>query len=213
MCISNYHSVLQHTLLETEAENVRRSITSAVLHIRSFGEEVAESARKLGQTIQQIEGGAQVVQSDEGSNAVQGVSFICMNFWSPMVTPMSDGFWTMKTPKINGDNITMLMMSRHKDFIDNVVLGIQNKHHIVWHHQGLAKNTGLLTIGLKSLITLESYIYTAQNSIVLITTPFFFKAKYWKSVIWFAYLIQCTTVPTDLSYSYVTQAYLFIRVF
>lgn len=85
MNISNYHSVLQHTLLETEAENVRRSITSAVLHIRSFGEEVAESARKLGQTIQQIEGGAQVVQSDEGSNAVQGVSFICTNFQSPMV--------------------------------------------------------------------------------------------------------------------------------
>lgn len=67
------HVKHRHTLLETEAENVRRSITSAVLHIRSFGEEVAESARKLGQTIQQIEGGAQVVQSDEGSNAVQGV--------------------------------------------------------------------------------------------------------------------------------------------
>lgn len=67
------HVKHRHTLLETEAENVRRSITSAVLCIRSFGEEVAESARKLGQTIQQIEGGAQIVQSDEGSNAVQGV--------------------------------------------------------------------------------------------------------------------------------------------
>ena len=60
--------------METEADNVKRSITSAVIHIRSFGEEVAESARKLGQTIQQIEGGAQVVQNEEGPNPVQGVS-------------------------------------------------------------------------------------------------------------------------------------------
>lgn len=129
--ISNYHSVLQHTLLETEAENVRRSITSAVLHIRSFGEEVAESARKLGQTIQQIEGGAQVVQSDEGSNAVQGVSFICTNFRSPMVTPKSSGLLviqTIQTPKINGDGITMLVMSCHEVVIGNVLLAIQVQH-------------------------------------------------------------------------------------
>ncbi|XP_061179785.1 E3 ubiquitin-protein ligase TRIM23-like [Saccostrea echinata] len=67
------HVKHRHTLLETEAENVRRSITSAVIHIRSFGEEVAESARKLGQTIQQVEGGAQLVQNDDGTSGVQGV--------------------------------------------------------------------------------------------------------------------------------------------
>lgn len=128
MNISNYRSVLQHTLLETEAENVRRSITSAVLHIRSFGEEVAESARKLGQTIQQIEGGGQIVQSDEGSNAVQGVSFICTNFQSPMVTLKSNGLLQIQTPKFNGDGITTLVMSRHEDVIGNVVLAIQNQH-------------------------------------------------------------------------------------
>lgn len=41
-----------------------------------------------------------------------------------MVTLMFNGFWTMKTLKINGDNIIMLMMLRYKDFIDNVILGI-----------------------------------------------------------------------------------------
>ncbi|XP_048755798.1 E3 ubiquitin-protein ligase TRIM23-like [Ostrea edulis] len=67
------HVKHRHTLLETEAENVRRSITSAVVHVRSFGEEVAESARKLGQTIQQVEGGVQVIHNDDGSNGVQGL--------------------------------------------------------------------------------------------------------------------------------------------
>lgn len=44
-------------------------------------------------------------------------------FLKSNITPKFDGFWT-----INGDDITMLLMSRHEDFIDNVVLGIQNKH-------------------------------------------------------------------------------------
>ncbi|XP_014784130.1 E3 ubiquitin-protein ligase TRIM23 [Octopus bimaculoides] len=54
----------KHALLEMEAESVRNSIISAVQHIKSFGEEVSESAHKMASVIQQIEGGVTVVQSD-----------------------------------------------------------------------------------------------------------------------------------------------------
>ena len=64
----------QHALLETEAENVRSSILNAVLHIKSFGEEVTESARRLQGVIQQIEGGVRVIPSPDGSTTAQQVS-------------------------------------------------------------------------------------------------------------------------------------------
>lgn len=70
MNILNYYFVLQYIFLEIEVENVRRFIISVVFYIRLFGEEVVELVRKLGQIIQQIEGGVQVVQSDEGFNVV-----------------------------------------------------------------------------------------------------------------------------------------------
>ena len=63
----------QHALLESEAENVRTSIKSAVQHIRSFAEEVNDSARRLGAVIQQIEGGVQMLESSEGETTTQQV--------------------------------------------------------------------------------------------------------------------------------------------
>jgi hypothetical protein len=41
--------------------------------IKSFGEEVADSARKFGVTIQQIEGGVQLLQSPDGTTSTQRV--------------------------------------------------------------------------------------------------------------------------------------------
>lgn len=75
-CFLDSHVILpsQHALLETEAENVRSSILNAVLHIKSFGEEVTESARRLQGVIQQIEGGVRVVPSPDGSTTAQQVS-------------------------------------------------------------------------------------------------------------------------------------------
>ncbi|GFR85038.1 E3 ubiquitin-protein ligase TRIM23-like [Elysia marginata] len=67
------HMKHKHALLESEAENVRTSIKSAVQHIKSFAEEVNDSARRLGVVIQQIEGGVQMVESSEGETTTQQV--------------------------------------------------------------------------------------------------------------------------------------------
>ncbi|XP_052069196.1 E3 ubiquitin-protein ligase TRIM23-like [Mytilus californianus] len=67
------HVKHRHSLLDSEATNVRTSITNAVQQIKSFGEEVADSARKLGVTIQQIEGGVQLLQSPDGATSTQRV--------------------------------------------------------------------------------------------------------------------------------------------
>ncbi len=58
--------VLQHALLEGEAETVRSSISNAAEHVRSFAEEVTEWSRKLCHVIQQIEGGYQPTQDTAG---------------------------------------------------------------------------------------------------------------------------------------------------
>ncbi|XP_005107065.1 E3 ubiquitin-protein ligase TRIM23 [Aplysia californica] len=68
------HMKHKHALLETEAESVRTSIKSAVQHIRSFAEEVTDSARKLSGVIQQIEGAMTVIQSSEGDATPQQVT-------------------------------------------------------------------------------------------------------------------------------------------
>ncbi|CAL1536132.1 unnamed protein product [Lymnaea stagnalis] len=65
------HTKHKHALLESEAENVRSSIRSAVQHIKSFAEEVTDSARKLSVVIQQIEGGVQMVHSEEDTATQQ----------------------------------------------------------------------------------------------------------------------------------------------
>ena len=57
--------IFQHALLETEAENVRTSISNAVQHIRSFAEEVSETGRRIGSVVTHIEGGYQVLNSDQ----------------------------------------------------------------------------------------------------------------------------------------------------
>ena len=59
--------------MDSEAENVRTSITNAVQQIKWFGEEVAHSSRKFGLTIQQIEGGVQLLQSPDGTTSTQRV--------------------------------------------------------------------------------------------------------------------------------------------
>lgn len=53
---------------------MRSSILSAVQHVKSFGEEVSESARRLQGVIQQIEGGMQVVPGPDGAATAQQVS-------------------------------------------------------------------------------------------------------------------------------------------
>ena len=61
---------LQHVLLETEAQNVRSSIMTAFQHIKTFAEEVQESGRKLGNAIQQIESGSQMINEADGTQRV-----------------------------------------------------------------------------------------------------------------------------------------------
>ena len=57
-------------MLESEAENVRTSILTALQRIKCFGEEVSEAVRRFGTVIQQIEGGYQVMQTDDNNGAV-----------------------------------------------------------------------------------------------------------------------------------------------
>ncbi|PVD23703.1 hypothetical protein C0Q70_16976 [Pomacea canaliculata] len=66
-----HEHLIKHCLLETEAENVRSSILNAVQHVKSFGEEVSESARRLAGVIQQIEGGIQVIPNTDGVPTAQ----------------------------------------------------------------------------------------------------------------------------------------------
>lgn len=47
----------QHSLLEAESTVVRTAITNALVSVRSFGEEVRDMVRKIGSSIQQMEGG------------------------------------------------------------------------------------------------------------------------------------------------------------
>ena len=49
---------------------MRTSILSALQRIKCFGEEVSESVRRFGTVIQQIEGGYQVMQTDDNNSAV-----------------------------------------------------------------------------------------------------------------------------------------------
>jgi len=52
------------------------SITSAMQHVKSFGEEVSDSIRRIGSAIQQMEGGYQVVQNADSTSTTQQVSHI-----------------------------------------------------------------------------------------------------------------------------------------
>ena len=68
--------VLQHTLLETEAENVRTCIINAVQHYRKYSEEVSERARRLVGVIQQVEGNVQYTLDGEGVSRTLHVSTV-----------------------------------------------------------------------------------------------------------------------------------------
>ncbi|XP_070564281.1 E3 ubiquitin-protein ligase TRIM23-like [Ptychodera flava] len=54
------HKGHKHTLVETDADNVRLAIVEATQHIKVFTEEVTEAAKRLTSVIQQIEGGMQM---------------------------------------------------------------------------------------------------------------------------------------------------------
>jgi len=60
-------------LLESEAEKVRSFIHTAMSHVRSFGEEINEAMRKIGSTIQNMEGGYTVVHNSDSSSSAQQV--------------------------------------------------------------------------------------------------------------------------------------------
>ncbi|XP_033738589.1 E3 ubiquitin-protein ligase TRIM23-like [Pecten maximus] len=62
------HVKHRHALLETEAEKVRSSISNAVQQTRLFGEEVADTVRKLQTCIQHVEGDTQHMVTGDGSN-------------------------------------------------------------------------------------------------------------------------------------------------
>ncbi|XP_052776313.1 E3 ubiquitin-protein ligase TRIM23-like [Mya arenaria] len=63
----------KHSLLETESEVVRTAITNALVRVRSFGEEVRDSIRKISTSIHQMEGGYTVVQNINTSSSTQQV--------------------------------------------------------------------------------------------------------------------------------------------
>ena len=56
----------QHTLLDQEAESTRSIVVGVVQQVRVFGEEITESARRLSDVIQQIEGGVGIVEDLDG---------------------------------------------------------------------------------------------------------------------------------------------------
>ena len=56
----------QHSLLESEANQIRASILDMAHCIRSFTEEVSDYSRKLVGIVQQIEGGEQMVEDGIG---------------------------------------------------------------------------------------------------------------------------------------------------
>ncbi|XP_077867185.1 E3 ubiquitin-protein ligase TRIM23-like [Saccoglossus kowalevskii] len=68
------HRGHKHTLVESEADNVRTSIIEATQHIRVFTEEVTESAKRLTTIIQQVEGGMQMLEQPDGMAELRQVT-------------------------------------------------------------------------------------------------------------------------------------------
>ncbi|KXJ17535.1 E3 ubiquitin-protein ligase TRIM23 [Exaiptasia diaphana] len=61
------HQNHKHALLETEAENMRSSVTNAIQHVRTFTTEVTEASKKLTSVIDSIEGGEVLQEDDQGT--------------------------------------------------------------------------------------------------------------------------------------------------
>ncbi|XP_071485031.1 E3 ubiquitin-protein ligase TRIM23-like [Diadema antillarum] len=60
------HRGHKHTLLEQEADTSRGMVMGVVQQVRVFSEEISESARRLSDIIQQIEGGVGIVEDLDG---------------------------------------------------------------------------------------------------------------------------------------------------
>jgi len=60
------HKTHKHVLIESEADNIRKSIINAVQHTQSFSGEVAEFARKLAEITEKIEGGTVTEDTEHG---------------------------------------------------------------------------------------------------------------------------------------------------
>ena len=50
------HKTHKHVLIESEADNIRKSIVNAVQHTQTFSGEVGEFAKKLADITEKIEG-------------------------------------------------------------------------------------------------------------------------------------------------------------
>ncbi|XP_063962539.1 E3 ubiquitin-protein ligase TRIM23-like [Lytechinus pictus] len=60
------HRGHKHTLLEQEADTTRSVVVGMVQQVRVFSEEISESARRLGDIIQQVEGGVGIIEDLDG---------------------------------------------------------------------------------------------------------------------------------------------------
>ncbi|XP_078656668.1 E3 ubiquitin-protein ligase TRIM23-like [Branchiostoma floridae x Branchiostoma belcheri] len=60
------HQGHKHTLIENDAEQVRMSIIDTLQHVKGFLDEVSDSARRLGNAIQQMEGCSRTVENEHG---------------------------------------------------------------------------------------------------------------------------------------------------
>ncbi|XP_019634358.1 PREDICTED: E3 ubiquitin-protein ligase TRIM23-like [Branchiostoma belcheri] len=60
------HQGHKHTLIENDAEQVRVSIIDTLQHVKGFLDEVSDSARRLGNAIQQMEGCSRTVENEHG---------------------------------------------------------------------------------------------------------------------------------------------------
>lgn len=65
--------MIQHALLETEAEKMRNQVLAALQHVHKLVEEVRETSHKLEVVIQQIEGYSQLVSDGQGGTVQQMV--------------------------------------------------------------------------------------------------------------------------------------------
>ncbi|XP_035699322.1 E3 ubiquitin-protein ligase TRIM23-like [Branchiostoma floridae] len=60
------HQGHKHTLIENDAEQVRISIIDTLQHVKGFLDGVSDSARRLGNAIQQMEGCSRTVENEHG---------------------------------------------------------------------------------------------------------------------------------------------------
>ena len=80
VAVSGECCVVQHGLLDTEAQAVRTSILSTLPHIRAFGDSILATKRKLGRVIEQIEGSPPgEAETDVAETQVRGGGTLNLN--------------------------------------------------------------------------------------------------------------------------------------